>query len=147
MKAAYRSLGPAGLLASIAGVVCAIILIFSLWAFSASILGANPPAAAGAGDTQGLAAAHDAAYEGYLGQFSGRSLFLVPGAPKPPEPIAVKPSDEPKAPEKPASYDGSPIIAMVINPVWFADGKRLSVGDEPKDDTEVLEVQAPWDAV
>jgi hypothetical protein len=36
---------------------------------------------------------------------------------------------------------------MILDTVWFADGKRLSVGDEAKDDTEVLEVQAPWDAV
>src|SRR5262249_47049438 len=102
----------------------------------------------GAGDTQGLAAAHDAAYERYIAQFSGRSLFIIPGAPKPPEPVVTKPPDEgPKAPEKPTSYEGSPVIAMVVNTVWFADGKRLSVGDEPKDDTEVLEVLAPWDAV
>src|SRR5689334_5510891 len=107
MKAAYRSLGPAGLLAAIAGAACAIIVVLSLWAFSGSILGANAPATAGAGDTRGLAAAHDAAYEGYLGQFTGRSLFIVPGAPKAPEPIVTK-TDEPKPPEKPTSYEGSP---------------------------------------
>jgi hypothetical protein len=148
MKATYRALGPAGRLAAVAGAICAVILTISLWRFSGSILGANAPAAAGAGDTQGLAAAHDAAYERYIAQFSGRSLFIVPGAPTPPAPPPPPPPPEGgKEPSKPTSYEGSAVIAMVVNSVWFADGKRLSVGDEPKDDTEVLEVLAPWDAV
>src|SRR5262245_54036971 len=116
MKSAYRSLGTAGRFAALVGAACAVILALSLWRFSSSILSANAPAAAGVGDTKGLAAAHDAAYERYVAQFNGRSLFIVPGAPKPPEPVVTKPPDEgPKAPEKPTSYEGSPIIAMVLN--------------------------------
>src|SRR5262245_58875338 len=147
MRSANRSLGGPGRLAAVALIVCAVILALSLLKFSTSILGANAPAAAGAGDTKGLAAAYEAAFGRYLAQYSGRSLFIVPGAPKPPEQIVEKAPEGPKAPEKPTSYEGSPVIAMVLNTVWFADGKRLSVGDEPKDETEVLEVQAPWDAV
>jgi hypothetical protein len=147
LKATYRTLGPAGRLAAVAGVLCVGILVISLWKFSSSILSANTPAAAGGSETKDQVAAHDALFGRYTSQFNGRSLFIVPGAPTPPAPPPPPTIAEETKPQKPTSYEGSAVIAMVVNSVWFADGKRLSVGDEPKDDTEVLEVQAPWDAV
>lgn len=147
LRTAYRALGPVGRLAALAVAACTVILAVSLWHFSTSVLSANAPAAASAGATQGLTAAYESAFGRYLAQIAGRSLFIVPGAPRRADPIVEKAPEPQKGPDKPTSYDGSPIIAMVLDTVWFADGKRLSVGEDPKDDTEVLEVQAPWDAV
>ncbi len=45
------------------------------------------------------------------------------------------------------SYDGPAIIAMVMDTVWFTDGLKLSVGDDAKEDVEVVEVLAPWEAI
>jgi hypothetical protein len=36
---------------------------------------------------------------------------------------------------------------MIMDTVWFSDGMKLSVGDEAREDVEVVEVLAPWNAV
>jgi hypothetical protein len=148
MKAAYAVMGPAGRLAAVAGAACVVIVALALWAFGRSIIIANPPAAATSTKQDELAKAHNAAFNNYIAQVSGRSLFIKPGAPTPPAPPPPpRGPDGPTEPEKPKSYEGSPIVGMILDTVWFADGKKLTVGDPPQDDTEVLEVLAPWDAV
>jgi hypothetical protein len=81
-----------------------------------------------------------------LKQIAGRTLFHRPIEPKEPE----EPKDEPK-PDGPAPpptrYAGPAIIAMIDKTVFFDDGRRLSVGDEPDNGLEVIEPRGPWSAV
>jgi hypothetical protein len=148
LKAAFRVLGLAGRVAAVAGALCLVILVLSLWSFGRSVVGGKAPDVAGPDDPKALIASHEAAFTKYLAQWDGRSMIIRPGAPRPTDAVADHHEAEaPRTPEKPTSYGGSDIIAMVLDTVWFADGKKLSVGDEAKDDTEVVQVLAPWEAV
>lgn len=49
-------------------------------------------------------------------------------------------------PTTPTRYGGPNIVAMVDNAVWFADGRRLKVGESSGESLSVLEVNAPWSA-
>lgn len=122
----------------------AILLILpSLWDLGEAILGPRPaiPAVAEAETRTGERAA---AYSGYLAQISGRSVFYNPEASPPPPPAVT--DEEPTVPQRPTTYGGPAMAAMVFDEVWFADGKRFRVGAEEKDDLRVVATQAPWSA-
>jgi hypothetical protein len=147
-KAAYATMGVAGRVAFVAGVAGAAILGVSLFNFGRSVIGPGVSAAASVKDQKDMTAAHEAEFERYLAQWNGRSLIIKPGSPKPAEPLKVEAESGPPAPPPPpATYGGPAIIAMVLDTVWFDDGKRMTVGDEAKDELEVIQVLAPWDAV
>jgi hypothetical protein len=148
VKAAYATMGVAGRIAFIAGAAGVVIVGVSLFNFGRSVIGPGVSAAASVKDQKDVTAARKAEFERYVAQWDGRSLIIRPGAPKPPEaPKVEADSGPPPPPPPPSSYGGPAIIAMVLDTVWFDDGKRMSVGDEAKDELEVVQVLAPWDAV
>jgi hypothetical protein len=149
VKAAYATLGVAGRVAVVAGTLGAAILGVSLFTFGRSVVGPGITTTAGPGDAKDLAQLHDAAFANYMAQWDGRSVMIIPGAPPAPikEPDPIAQDTGPKTPVVPSSYDGPAIIAMVMDTVWFSDGLKLSVGDEAKEDVEVVEVLAPWEAI
>jgi hypothetical protein len=143
-RAAYTTLGPVGALATVAGAVALVVLGTSLVTFTRGAMTTAPEVdASGQVGRKG----DDKTIEKYLAQINGRSMLLRPGrvAQKEPEPAPVD-TGPPPPPPAPTSYDGSKIIAMVLDTVWFDDGRKMKVGDAEKDDTEVVSVNAPWDA-
>ncbi len=144
-RATFTQLGPVGVVAVCAGVAAVGIACVSLSSFVSAAMTRAPDV-----NTEGLAStsgeAQKAQFDKYLAQINGRSLFIVPGRPPAPEPEPPPPGP-PSEPPKPTSYGGSDIIAIVLDTVWFEDGRRMRVGDEAKSETEVIEVHAPWNAV
>jgi hypothetical protein len=145
-KSVYSTLGPAGVVATIAGAVAVVVLGASLWSFTRGVLTTAPDTDA-AGNVARGSEAQRAQFERHLAQINGRTMFVLPGAPAPraPEVVAENPGPPPPPP-KPTSYGGSPIIAMVLDTVWFEDGRKMKVGDAESEQTEVLAVRAPWEA-
>jgi hypothetical protein len=148
VKAAYTALGLPGRVAVAAGAACCVIVGLSLWSFGRSVVGRNVPVTSGTTDAKEMVATHDAAFARYLAQWNGRSLIVRPGSPHRSGISAeTSPVGPPSPSLPPTEYHGPSIIAMVLDTVWFDDGKRLSVGDAPQDDLEVIKVVAPWEAV
>lgn len=91
------------------------------------------------------AAQHAAAFDAFLAQVNGRSLFLTPS--RPGEGPAVIVEEAPGEPgEAPSRYEGPAIAAIVLDSVWFADGRKLKAGGEEQDGLAVIGVNAPWEA-
>jgi hypothetical protein len=91
---------------------------------------------------------HASAFDGFVAQLNGRSLFWTPSKPGTDATVVVEedPAEgETSAP--PARYDGPAIMAIVLDTVWFADGKKLTMTDDEKDGIKVISTNAPWEAV
>jgi len=90
--------------------------------------------------------AYHASYDTSRAQINGRSMFFIPPEPPPapkPKPKS-KPRKDPPPPPPPATYGGPKVIAVVFDQVWFANGKKIRVG-ESSDDLEVIANDAaPW---
>jgi len=82
------------------------------------------------------------AFDSYLAQTQGRSLFMVP--PRPAAPIVDRPSPPATEPAKPSRYGGPAILGTVNGVVWFADGRRLKIGDTSDAQLAVVRVDGPW---
>lgn len=93
-------------------------------------------------------AEHESNTKDRVAQIKGRSAFFVP--PAPPPTIVHKPKDPekpkpPPAPSKPSSYGGPAMFAIINDTVWFADGKKLKVGEGDKS-VKVVSLEPPWSA-
>lgn len=144
IRSVYATLGPVGALATVAGCLAVVVVGASLVTFTRGAITTAPDVDASA---QTAGQGDDKTHEKYLAQINGRTLFYAPvrvaaAPPPPPEP----PPGPPQPPPPPTEYGGSRIIAMVLDTVWFEDGRKMKVGDAEKDDTEVVSVNAPWDA-
>ena len=142
--AAWRSLSNAGRVAAVVALASTLVLTLALWPFLTAVLGPSPkpPDLAAA---QQHAEQQKKSFDGYLAQIAGRSLFVLPAAPREPEEQPVV-SDEPdRPPPPPSSYGGPAIVAMLSDMVWFSGGKKLLLG-EKADDIEVIALNPPWDA-
>lgn len=146
IRTVYATLGPAGTLATVVGAVAVVVVGASLWSFVRAVATPSPGSSVASDAARG-SEAHKAQFEQYLAQINGRTMFVLPAAPPPPAPEVIVDNSPPPPPSKPTSYGGSPIIALVMDTVWFEDGRRMKVGDPEQNDTEVLEVRAPWEAV
>lgn len=147
IQGVYQRLGLAGAVAVAAGTLGVVVVGMSLYSFTRAMLTTAPavdPANKGSKSVE----TYKAQFNNYLAQIDGRTVFILPGAPKAkePEPPPAPPPGPPPPPPKPTSYEGSAIMAMVMDTVWFENGTHLKVGDPEKDDTQVVEVNAPWDA-
>lgn len=83
-------------------------------------------------------------------QFRGRSLFFIPGPPPREAPVVIEdrpPPVDPGPPPPPSRYAGPAIIAMINETVWFADGRRLTVGADAERGLRVVRVEPPWRAI
>ena len=89
-------------------------------------------------------------------RFNGRSIFYVPREPirdrPPPPPPRVpdrtpapdpEPRPEPPPPPPPSAYAGPEIQSILGNNVFFANGKRVSVG-ETMESVKVLQIHGPF---
>jgi hypothetical protein len=129
-----------------AGIACALLaitlLIGPLWDFGAALVGPRPIVPAVEEEAAAKTGDRAAAFEGYVAQISGRNLFFNPRTYAQP---VMAGGEEAPAPSKPVSYAGPAIVAMVFDEVWFANGKRLRVGE---DDGEigVVAMDPPWSA-
>lgn len=87
---------------------------------------------------------YNAAFDGYLSQVDGRSMFFVPAPPR----QAAKTEDKPKddKPSVPSSYGGPKIIAMINDKVWFDDNTSAAVGGDEKSGLKVVGLNTPWGA-
>lgn len=87
---------------------------------------------------------YNAAFDGYLAQVDGRSMFFVPAPPR----QATKSDDTPKddKPSVPSSYGGPKIIAMINDKVWFDDNTSAAVGGDEKSGVKVVGLNTPWGA-
>jgi hypothetical protein len=141
-KAAYAALGIPGRIAFGVGLFALVALAISVYGFTSGLIKSSVSIPPGAGGPQ--AEQHKAEFDRYLAQFNGRSLFIVPGNRRKPDYApSVAETTAPKAPDR---YEGPDIIAMILDTVWFADGKRMKVGDPAQDNLEVVGVNAPWEA-
>lgn len=87
---------------------------------------------------------YNAAFDGYLAQFDGRSMFFVPAPPRQAAKTEEKPKDD--KPSVPTSYGGPKIIAMINDKVWFDDNTSASVGADEKSGLKVVGLNTPWGA-
>lgn len=145
VKGVYDRLGAKGRWALLIALLAAIMLLLWTWSLlSAVLLPASGTASAQADEKQRLAELQEK-FKQQIAQFDGRTVFYVPAAPgaKPPPEEHTDSSD--KAPEKPSTYGGPGIIAMINDVVWFSDGSRVKSG-ETVGDIKVAAVKAPWEA-
>ncbi len=136
-------MGIAGCVALAAIVLAAVVLV----RHAPSLVRAMIVPAVGSGAEQEADAARierfRSSFDGQLAQIGGRSMFFVPSAP-PPAPVRTAVADS--APRPPTRYDGPAIVAMINGTVWFADGRRLKVGDDGEDSLSVISIDPPWGA-
>ncbi len=87
---------------------------------------------------------YNAAFDGYLAQVDGRSMFFVPAPPR----QAAKTEDKAKddKPSVPTSYGGPKIIAMINDKVWFDDNTSASIGADENSGLKVVGLNTPWGA-
>lgn len=143
---AWARLGTPGKVATAALGVALVVLISVVPAFVRALWAPSAETQSSAEGDKELAAKTKEKFPGYLAQIEGRSLFLTPG---PPKLESKKPEDEPiedDKPQKPATYGGPAVIAMMGDSVWFDNGKRMQVGDERDGDIRVVAVNIPWEA-
>lgn len=142
-RAAFASLPPLGKAAIGVSALAVAVLIPSLWDLGKAIIGPRPTLPAVA-EAEGVPRAP--LFEVYVNQISGRSLFYNPKQVAEANPPPPPPTSEDTTPPKPTSYGGPAIAAMIFDEVWFADGKRLKLGEEEKDDMKVVAMNPPWSA-
>ncbi|MDX2131434.1 MAG: hypothetical protein SFY69_05225 [Planctomycetota bacterium] len=144
-RASFVALRPIGKAALAAACAAVLVLLLFVWDLVGALLGPYPtiPPVAEAERQSGE---RSTAFGGYVAQVTGRSLFHNPRAvvaeAPPPEPVDEGPRETPR----PSSYGGPALAAMVFDEVWFADGQRLKVGDEAKNDLRVVSISPPWNA-
>lgn len=128
-----------------AAVLVAVAVTVVLTAFAARPLlsllaedGATPASAAPAAAPATFKDDMDLA----LARFRGRSIFFTP--PPPPPPVVREPVERPPS-GPPARYGGPALVAMIGDTAWFADGRRLVVGEDATgSDLRVIETSPPW---
>ncbi|MBS0195716.1 MAG: hypothetical protein JSR77_03065 [Planctomycetes bacterium] len=143
--AAWTGMSRGAKIAAGLGLVAILAILSTLLPLVGALLGPRPVKPTVSTDPQRHVEQQNAAFDKYLAQFAGRSLFIVPTAPKPPEPVKEA-SDEPsKPPPPPSTYGGPSMVAMLSDIVWFTNGKKMKVG-EKADDLEVVALNPPWEA-
>lgn len=80
-----------------------------------------------------------------LAQTNGRSLFVIPAAPRPPR-NDPPPTPTDTTPHPPSSYGGPAIAAIINDTVWFSDGTRLKPGENADKPLSVVRLDPPWGA-
>lgn len=139
--------GPMGLVAMVLFAASLVVAAGPVYRTLRAAMTPSPEAVSGKIDAKEQAEAYAGGFDGFVAQTSGRSLFYVPSAPGTEQVVVIEPevSDGNGAPRAPSKYDGPAIQAIVLDEVWFADGTKIGKG-KSKGDTEILEVNAPWDA-
>lgn len=147
---AAAGLGLAGRIAVGALLVTSIVVLSSARGFITSLfISPAQRTTADASELEKEASKYAEAFNGYTKQIDGRSLFVIPSAPKrtPPPPPPPPPEDtsKPVAPAVPSRYGGPSIIGLINESVIFNDGKTIRVG-QSDGSLSVIALNAPWGA-
>ena len=146
---------PGSLAVSISAVIVTSILILgSLWLIVASL--SESSVEAKQADVVAKLLASNQTMDTAEERFNGRSIFYVPREPvrdrPPPPPPRVpdrtpppepEPRRDPPPPPPPSEYGGPEIQSILGNNVFFANGKRVSVG-ETVESVKVLRISGPF---
>lgn len=146
-REAWTRLGTPGKVAAAAVVLALVVLVSVVPAFVRALWAPSAETQSSADGDKELAAKAKEKFPGYLAQIEGRSLFLKPGPPiketsRPPEDVPAETDEK----QKPTTYGGPAVIAMMGDSVWFDNGKRMQVGDKREGDIRVVAVNIPWEA-
>ena len=144
LHSAARLLGVFGGIALVAGAVGALTLVMQLTPLARALLVPGAISGEAFASDDARVQRFRSAIDGHVAQIDGRSMFFTPAAPPPPAREAAPRDDRPE--QAPTRYDGPAIIAMINGSVWFADGRRLSVGAESESSLGVLSQNGPWGA-
>lgn len=151
LRAAAHRAGPFGIVAAL---LALLALIVTLYLVGRTIIGmpwGAPIASQSLRDPTGWAERYATQLTTNHDRVAGRSPFFTPAAPPPPAPPprVVEETEEdpgpPPPPPPPARYGGPDMIAMMGDVVWFANDKRLRVGEEDSGVT-VVATNPPWKA-
>ncbi|MFO0831972.1 MAG: hypothetical protein U0637_09025 [Phycisphaerales bacterium] len=143
---AWRSLSAGGAtVAALAVIAFAVVAPFA-WRLVRAWWMPAPSAFVTKDDSKDRAQAYAAAFDPYVKQLDGRSLFYEPSAPgaegEAPAEVVEEGASQESAPSR---YDGPAVTAVVLDTVWFNDGQKLKVGGGKAGDLEVLSTNTPWD--
>jgi len=116
--------------------IIGVVALAGVWRVASALL--TPSADAGAEKAfDNLLVMHDEGLATSRKRFDGRSAFFAPTPPPspvvqapPPPPVSLPPAPPPGPPPPPAEYSGPKIIACIGSLVLFADGSRVSTGEE-----------------
>ncbi len=143
---AWRALTFIGKLAVLACCLAALVLLWQVGAAAIDLVRLPTVTAIAEADAEGNARAYEQAQARYAAMIDGRSLFVKPPRPRRERvPVFDTPRDEEPEDDRPTSYGGPKIIAMVGDQVWFDDDTRLRTGEE-SGSLAVVSVRAPWSA-
>lgn len=148
VRARWGALGGVGKAAVVLGALASIVLVVTLIPVVGAVFIPSAESSVSKAAGEELDKQYKLAFDDYLKQFDGRSLFFTPAPPTSEQPPEPEPAEDttPKEKPKPTTYGGPSIIAMINDAVWFDNGKKMKVGAEAADDMRVLRVQAPWEA-
>lgn len=136
----------AGQAALVVIVVAIILLAFPVAAMVGTLMTpAASPSATQSTRQQEMLKKFEESSEHSLAQTSGRSLFVIPAAPRAPRndpPTTVTDT----TPKPPSAYGGPALAAIINDTVWFSDGTRLKPGENADKSLSVVKVDPPWGA-
>lgn len=142
-RAAWARLGMKGQIALASLVLFLIVAGAVLPGLARALLAPSADSQTTAAGDEEIAKKYAEAFPGYIAQFEGRSLFLVPG-PMVAEVSTPDAIDEPEIATKPSTYGGPAVLAGMSDTVWFEGGKRLGIG-QSDGDLKVVGLNLPWE--
>ncbi|MCC6229282.1 MAG: hypothetical protein IT432_08660 [Phycisphaerales bacterium] len=142
----WSRLSGAGKVAVVVILAAIVVLVFPVIAMVGTLLTpAASPSAAQNTRRQEMLKKFEESSERSLAQTSGRSLFVIPAAPRPPRNDAP-PAVSDTTPRPPSAYGGPALAAIINDTVWFSDGTRLKPGENADKSLSVVRVDPPWGA-
>jgi hypothetical protein len=132
-----------------ASVLCVVALVVVgpfLYRLGAAVLLPAPQDFSPPSGSEDRATQFLASFDAHVKQLDGRSMMYIPGPPGSDEGAPVEEVIVEENGETPTRYDGPSITAIVLDTVWFNDGKRLRAGDDEQSGLKVLSTQGPWGA-
>jgi hypothetical protein len=143
LRTLWTVLGRTGRVALVVGAVAIVVLLISTWSLVGAIFTSAPASDARVvQDQKQQAERYAKGFEGYLSQINGRSLFFTPSPPPRRESRTASAASRP-----PARYGGPALIGFANDAAYFADGRKLRVGDDSDSTLKLKKVEPPWGAV
>lgn len=142
-RLSLRQLNGPAIFALVVVALAIIVALWSIWPLMTDAWRGAPKKLSSVENNEEVQTRRNEAFDGYLAQIQGRSLFHVPPPPQAPEPDKPVEVDPDKPPPPPTSYGGPAIVAMLSDTVWFASGKKMKLGDK-EDDLEIISLTPPW---
>lgn len=142
----WSRLSRAGKAAVVVIVAVIVLMVFPVVAMVGTLLTpAASPSAAQNTRQQEMLKKFEESSERSLAQTSGRSLFVIPAAPRAPR-TDPQPTVTETTPRPPSTYGGPALAAIINDTVWFSDGTRLKPGENADQPLSVVKVDPPWGA-